>query len=61
MPDFILRNIPDNVHKDWKQFAERRGFTMRDYVLVALVRQIDRDKIRAGESKLGGDEHEHSG
>lgn len=46
--DFILRSVPDSLHQDWKGFSNRRGFTMRSYLLVSLKKQIDRDKLQAG-------------
>ena len=49
--DFIFRSIPDSLHQDWKNFSDRRGFTMRSYLLVALKRHIDRDKLQAGKSE----------
>ena len=49
--DFILRNIPPSLHQDWKNFSEKRGFSMRNYLLVSLMKQVEKDKLLAGRAK----------
>ena len=49
--DFILRNTPDSLHQDWKNFSEKRGFTMRNYLLISLMKQVEKDKLLAGRAK----------
>jgi hypothetical protein len=44
MKNFIFRSVPEELHAQWKFFAKHKGSSMRRYLLVALKRQIDKDK-----------------
>lgn len=44
MPDFILRDVPDQLHVEWKFFSGQRGMSMRKYILLSLKSLVDRDK-----------------
>lgn len=50
MKPFLLRDIPDQLHSEWKFFSKKRGFSMRGYLLVALKMQVDKDKDKDARS-----------
>lgn len=62
MSDFLLRNVPEDLHRQWAFFSKRGAYTMRKYLLIALQRQIERDKMGGrkdegdqGDGKRGAD------
>lgn len=44
----FLLELPENIHLDWKVHSALRGFSMKDYVIFALQRQIEQDKDTLG-------------
>ena len=44
MTDFLIRKVPEELHLQWTHFAKKGGHKMRKYVLIALKRQVERDK-----------------
>ena len=47
MATLEVRNVPDALHRRIKAYAKRRGRTVRDVVLEAVSREIERDEFRA--------------
>ena len=47
MANLQVKNVPDAVHRKIRSFAERRGRTVRDFVLDAVLREIEREEFRA--------------
>ena len=47
MATLEARNVPDALHRRIKAYAKRRGRTVRDVVLEAVSREIERDEFRA--------------
>ena len=41
--DFVLRRIPDDIHRSWKSIAALQNITMQRYALIALKRLIQQD------------------
>ena len=41
--EFVLRHIPDDMHRAWKSTAALKSVTMREYCLVALKMRIQQD------------------
>jgi len=50
--DYLIRNLPDDLHRTWKSLSAMKGVTMQDYVLMALMTRIKED--------LGGQNVEES-
>lgn len=46
-----VKNVPDGLHRKIRAYAKRRGRTVRDVVLDAVVREISREEFRARLSK----------
>jgi plasmid stability protein len=46
MANLQVKNVPDSVHRKIRAFAERRGRTVRDFVLDAVLREIEREEFR---------------
>lgn len=44
MSDYLLRNVPEDMHKEWAHFARKQGKTMKTYLLIALKQKIEKDK-----------------
>lgn len=51
MANLQVKNVPDSVHRKIRAFAERRGRTVRDFVLEAVLREIEREEFRVRLSK----------
>jgi hypothetical protein len=47
MAHLQVKNIPDALHRKVRAYARRRGRTVRDVVLEAVAREIERDEFRA--------------
>jgi plasmid stability protein len=47
MANLQVKNVPDAIHRKIRTFAERRGRTVRDFVLDAVLREIEREEFRA--------------
>ena len=61
--NFILRDIPPNLHTDWKILAIAKGMSMKDYILFALAEQTKKDQnlILKGGLKLNGFQQDNIG
>jgi antitoxin FitA len=42
-----VKNVPEALHRKIRLSAKRRGRTVRDFVLDAVVREVERDEFRA--------------
>lgn len=42
-----MKNVPDSLHRKIQAYAKRRSGTVRDVVLDAVTREIERDAFRA--------------
>lgn len=51
MANLQVKNVPDSVHRKIRAFAERRARTVRDFVLEAVLREIEREEFRVRLSK----------
>jgi len=49
--EFVLRHIPDDVHRAWKSTAALKGVTMQKYCLIALKMYIQQDLNKMQEDK----------
>ena len=54
-----VKNVPDDVHRDLRRQADRQGRTVRDLVLEAVRRQLQRERfaerlLRRKSTDLGG-------
>ncbi len=47
MPNLQVKNVPGALHRKIRAYAKRRGRTVRDVVLEAVNREIERDEFRA--------------
>ena len=47
MANLQVKNVPDPIHRRIRAYAKRRGRTVRDVVLDAVVRELDREEFRA--------------
>jgi plasmid stability protein len=47
MANLQVKNVPEPLHRKLRAYANRRGRTVRDVVLEALTREIDREEFRA--------------
>jgi len=47
MPNLQVKNVPEALHRKIQVYAKRRHRTVRDVVLEAVTREIDRDEFRA--------------
>ena len=59
MANLQVKNVPDGLHRKIQAYAKRRGRTVRDVVLDAVTREIQRDEFRTRLAKrapvdLGG-------
>jgi len=52
---FLLRDVPDQLHSEWRFFAKLRGMSMRKYALYAIKTLVEKDKehvpLKKGASK----------
>jgi hypothetical protein len=47
MANLQVKNVPDALHRKIQAYAKRRSRTVRDVVLEAVTREIERDAFRA--------------
>jgi len=47
MANLQVKNVPETLHRKIRGFASRRGRTVRDFVLDAVTREIEREEFRA--------------
>ena len=47
MANLQVKNVPDTLHRKIRAYAKRRGRTVRDVVLDAVTREIERVDFRA--------------
>jgi plasmid stability protein len=47
MANLQVKNVPEAIHRKIRSGAARRGKTVRDFVLDAVVREIEREEWRA--------------
>jgi len=47
MANLQVKNVPESLHRKIRAHAKRRGRTVRDVVLDAVTREIERLELRA--------------
>lgn len=47
MANLQVKNVPEALHRKIRAYAKRRGRTVRDVVLDAVTREIERLEFRA--------------
>ena len=47
MGNLQVKNVPERLHQKIRSYARRRGRTVRDVVLEAVTREIEREEFRA--------------
>jgi plasmid stability protein len=47
MANLQVKNVPEGLHRKIRAYAKRRGRTVRDVVLDAVTRDIERDEFRS--------------
>jgi plasmid stability protein len=47
MSNLQVKNVPEALHRRIRAHAKRRGRTVRDFVLQAVVREVEREEFRA--------------
>jgi plasmid stability protein len=47
MANLQVKNVPEPLHRKIRAYAKRRGRTVRDVVLEAVSREIEREDFRA--------------
>ncbi len=47
MGNLQVKNVPEAIHRKIRAHAARRGRTVRDFVLEAVVRRIEREEFNA--------------
>jgi plasmid stability protein len=47
MANLQVKNVPDALHRKIRAQAQRRGRTVRDFVLDAVIKEIEREEFRA--------------
>lgn len=47
MANLQVKNVPESLHRKIRAYAKRRGRTVRDVVLDAVTREIERLEFRA--------------
>lgn len=45
MANLQVKDVPEGLHKRLRAYAKRRGRTLRDVVLEAVVRDLERDEF----------------
>jgi plasmid stability protein len=53
MANLQVKNVPESLHRKIRAYAKRRGRTVRDVVLDAMTREIERLEFRARLAKRG--------
>jgi plasmid stability protein len=46
MANLQVKNVPEPIHRKIRASARSRGKTVRDFVLDAVVREIEREEFR---------------
>lgn len=46
MANLQVKNVPESLHRKIRAYAKRRGRTVRDVVLDAVTREIERIEFR---------------
>jgi plasmid stability protein len=47
MSNLQVKNVPEGLHRRIRAYAKRQGRTVRDVVLDAVKREMERDEFRA--------------
>ena len=47
MANLQVKNVPEALHRKIRAFANRRGRTVRDVVLEAVNREMEREEFRS--------------
>jgi plasmid stability protein len=47
MATLQVKNVPEALHRRIRAHARRRGRTLRDFLLDAVVREVEREEFRA--------------
>ena len=47
MANLQVKNVPEPLHRKIRAYAKRRSCTVRDVVIEAVEREIERDAFRA--------------
>jgi plasmid stability protein len=47
MANLQVKNVPESLHRKIRAYAKRRGRTVRDVVLAAVTREVERLEFRA--------------
>ncbi len=47
MANLQVKNVPEGIHRRIRAHARRRKRTIRDFVLEAVLREIEREDFRA--------------
>jgi len=47
MANLQVKNVPERLQRKIRAYAKRRGRTVRDVVLEAVTREMEREKFRA--------------
>jgi plasmid stability protein len=47
MANLQVKNVPEPLHRKIRAYAKRRGRTVRDVVLDAVTRELQREEFRA--------------
>lgn len=47
MANLQIRNVPEALHRKIRAHARRQGRTIRDFVVEAVTRAIEREELRA--------------
>ncbi len=45
MANLQVKNLPEPLHRKLRAYAKRRGRTVRDVVLEAVTREVERDEF----------------
>jgi plasmid stability protein len=45
MANLQVKNVPDEIHRDLRRAAERRGCSVRDLVLEAVRQRLQRERF----------------
>jgi len=48
---FLLRDVPEELHRQWMEMAKSRDMPMRQYALLALQNQVKRDRAKREQVK----------
>lgn len=48
---FLLRDVPSQLHREWMETSRSRDMSMRQYALLALKNQVERDHKRKEQRK----------